>query len=157
MTVQTSVKLINDRGFAGMVGDSWNGTDIASMPASGNINPGLAVVAAAGLVAVPAGNLTGIAGVATADASGESTEGSAQFVDGSIVPVLKKGRVWCITDAGDTGFTVGQVPLVRHTADGELTVLGALGSEAGTGLTAWTGTQVTGIQDGLVEISINLI
>lgn len=171
MVVQTSFKLLPDLAYAGMVGDSWSGTDIATaLVGTGGVNPGTVVDAgSASVTKLTAANLqtdgysgditlAGVAGVVVREMSIEPSEGSDPlYAEGDYASVLKKGRVWIVAE--DDSFTVGQHPYIRHTASGDNTTLGAAASSSNTGLALWTAAEVVAVDTvaNLVEISINLL
>jgi hypothetical protein len=154
-SVQSNFSLTPAKGHPGMVGDGWHGTDIDSVTVGeGGAKPGLAVVRSTSNIAtLPAGNLTNIDGVVVAEPAKEGSD----FVAGDTAPVLKKGRVWVKIEDAASGYTLLASPYVRHTADGQLTQLGAFSASSGTGLSQWTAVKVTDIDlaNNVIEISIN--
>jgi hypothetical protein len=158
MPIQTEINLHAPRAFAGQQGDSWHGQDVKSRVAgTAGVNPGLAVTGTGNTVHVPAGNLTNLQGVVLVEAK-ESK--SPLFEEGEIVPVLAKGRVWCLCEDPED-VTLGQAPFVRHTANGANTILGIFRSDAGTAASAavLSTAKVTEIDlaTGLIEISIDVL
>lgn len=147
MVVQTSVNALPEKGAPGMVADGWAGTDIMSAAAGEPMNPGVLVTLDSGKVELPDAaadfDPDAVAGIVCQEHKGFDSKDNL-FSAGDSVPVMKKGRVWVVTE--DT-LTVGAHPYVRHAADGGNTTLGAFRSATATGAT----TQVSYIR--VVEVA----
>lgn len=165
MVVQTSFSLLQKKGYAGLVGDGWSGTDIRTkLVGAGGVNPGLLVVQSGGLAVAPDGYLfTGLLGIVVRETGIEpSVSSDPLYPEDSHAPVLTKGRVWVVAEDA-ASFTIGQEPFVRVTANGGNTTLGAFASTAGTGLIEFAASpKICEVVDidagaGLVLVNINLV
>jgi hypothetical protein len=87
---------------------------------------------------------------------GGAKPGLAVVRSTSNIATLPAGNLTNI-DGAASGYTLLASPYVRHTADGQLTQLGAFSASSGTGLSQWTAVKVTDIDlaNNVIEISIN--
>jgi hypothetical protein len=133
---QTSYSINQDAALEGQLADSGI-KDVMSYTAEEDLKFGRAVLqgTADGQCLLPAGNITGLLGVAIHQHKEQGLVGSqdAKYLEGDSVNVLKKGRMWVKVEEA----VVAQDPVyVRHTTGGGGTELGAFRKSADTSTAA---------------------